>query len=235
MAATEKDHAVIAIAKQLNHIPEGEEYEKMISGMLYDSLVPELEAARWKARKWCHRYNTEFPGLDDPNFTMADAAKARYKKLTQIFGKVGEDAFIEPPLVLDYGCNISIGERFYAGMNTVILDCSLVLVGHRVMFGPNVSIFAATHETEVSSRRENIEFARKVAIGDDCWIGGGTVILPGVTIGKGCTIGAASVVSKDIPPWSVAMGSPARVVKTVQELPDMPPGRENFSAIERQG
>ena len=119
--------------------------------------------------------------------------------------------------------------------STVILDCSLVLIGHRVMFGPNVSIFAATHETEVSSRRENIEFARKVVIGDDCWIGGGTVILPGVTIGKGCTIGAGSVVSRDIPAWSVAMGSPARVVKKVQELPDLPPGKEGFSAVERQG
>lgn len=120
--------------------------------------------------------------------------------------------------------------------STVILDCSLVLIGHRVMFGPNVSIFAATHETEVSSRRENIEFAKPVVIGDDCWIGGGTVILPGVTIGKGCTIGAASVVSRDIPDWSVAMGSPARVVKSVQPLPDLRPGEEvDFKAVERQG
>lgn len=117
----------------------------------------------------------------------------------------------------------------------VILDCSLVTIGDRVMFGPNVSIFAATHETEVYSRRENIEFARPVVIGDDCWIGGGTIILPGVTIGKGVTIGAGSVVSKDIEPWSVAMGSPARVVKKVQELPDLRAGRESFSAIERQG
>lgn len=104
------------------------------------------------------------------------------------------------------------------------------------MFGPNVSIFAATHETAVASRRDNIEFARPVVIGDDCWIGGGTIILPGVTVGKGCTVAAGSVVSKDIPPWSVAMGSPARVVKKVQELPDLPPGEDvEFSAVERQG
>lgn len=103
------------------------------------------------------------------------------------------------------------------------------------MFGPFVSIFAATHETEVASRRENIEYARQVTIGDDCWIGGQTVILPGVTIGKGCTIGAGSVVSRDIPDWSVAMGSPARVVKTVTALEDMKDERASFVARERQG
>lgn len=103
------------------------------------------------------------------------------------------------------------------------------------MFGSSVSIFAATHETEVASRRENVKFARKVVIGDDCWIGGQTVILPGVTIGKGCTIGAGSVVSRDIPDWTVAMGSPARVVKKVTPLEDMRADRESFSAMERQG
>ena len=87
------------------------------------------------------------------------------------------------------------------------------------MFGPNVSIFAATHETEVESRRQNIEYGRPVVIGDDCWIGGNVVILPGVTIGRGCTIGAMSVVSRNIPEFSVAMGQPARVIKEVQHVP----------------
>ena len=86
------------------------------------------------------------------------------------------------------------------------------------MFGPFVSIYAATHETEVQSRRDNIEFAREVTIGDDCWIGGNVIILPGVTIGKGCTIGAGSVVTKDIPEYSVAIGSPAKVVKKVKPI-----------------
>lgn len=105
--------------------------------------------------------------------------------------------------------------------SVTILDCSLVTIGHRVMLGPTVSIFAATHETEVQSRRDNIEYARAVTIGDDCWIGGNTVILPGVTIGKGCTVGAGSVVTRDIPPFSVAVGSPARVVKKVTPVPDV--------------
>jgi acetyltransferase-like isoleucine patch superfamily enzyme len=108
-----------------------------------------------------------------------------------------------------------------AQSSLVILDCALVTIGNRVQFGPFVSIFAATHETEVQSRRDGIEFARPVVIGDDCWIGGNTTVMPGVTIGKGCTIGAGSVVTRDIPDFSVAIGSPARVVKTVTPVPDL--------------
>ena len=100
----------------------------------------------------------------------------------------------------------------------VILDCGLVTIGDRVLFGPFVSIYAATHETEVQSRRDYIEFAREVVIGDDCWIGGNVVILPGVVIGKGCTVGAGSVVTKSIPEYSVAIGSPAKIVKKVKPL-----------------
>ena len=103
--------------------------------------------------------------------------------------------------------------------STIILDCSLVVVGARVLFGPSVSIYGATHETSVQSRRDGVEFAREVHIGDDCWIGGNTVILAGVTIGQGCTIGGGSLVTKDIPAWSVAVGCPARVVKKVDEVP----------------
>jgi acetyltransferase-like isoleucine patch superfamily enzyme len=106
----------------------------------------------------------------------------------------------------------------FSDSSMVILDCGLVTIGDRVMFGPFVSIYAATHETEVQSRRDNIEFAREVYIGDDCWIGGNVIILPGVTIGKGCTIGAGSVVTKDIPEYSVAIGSPAKIVKKVKPL-----------------
>jgi acetyltransferase-like isoleucine patch superfamily enzyme len=108
-------------------------------------------------------------------------------------------------------------------LSMTILDCGIVKIGDRTMFGPGVSIFAATHETEVQSRRDGVEYAREVTIGNDCWIGGNTVIMPGVTIGDGVTIGASSVVTKDIPSFSVAIGSPARVVKKVQPVPDLPP------------
>ncbi|KAK9413936.1 putative Maltose/galactoside acetyltransferase domain-containing protein [Seiridium unicorne] len=149
-------------------------------------------------------------------------------------GGVGNGTFIEPPISIDYGCNIILGENFYSNFKyaqltagryrtslLVILDCGLVTIGNRVLFGPFVSIFAATHETEVQSRRDGIEYAKPVSIGDDCWIGGNVTIMPGVTIGKGCTVGAGSVVTKNIPDFSVAIGSPARVVKKVEPVPDI--------------
>jgi acetyltransferase-like isoleucine patch superfamily enzyme len=223
MATKQKNKEQLQLARSLNHIPWSEEYEKMISGMLYDSFASELSEARFKARRWCHEYNTTFP--DDPNATFDTLSKDRLVKLKEILGYVeGEDIFIEPPFRVDYGCNISIGARFYSNFNLTILDCGLVTIGNTVMFGPNVSIMAATHETEVQSRRDNIEYAKPVVIGDDCWIGGHVVILPGVTIGQGCTIAAASVVTRDVPPWSVAMGTPARVVKKVTALEDVQAG-----------
>lgn len=95
-------------------------------------------------------------------------------------------------------------------------------IGDRVLFGPNVSIFSATHETSVKSRRDGVEYAREVTIGDDCWVGGNVAIMAGVHIGNGCTIGAGSAVTRDIPAWSVAVGCPARVIKQVQPVPPIP-------------
>ena len=167
-----------------------------------------------------HRYSSHFP--TDPAADYDSLQKSRLEMLREIIGHVeGDDAFIEPPFSIDYGCNIRLGAAFYANFNLTILDCGLVTIGDRVLFGPNVSIFAATHEVEVQSRRDNVEYARPVVIGNDCWIGGHVVILPGVTIGNGCTIAAGSVVTKDVPEWSVAMGSPARVVKKVKQLEDI--------------
>lgn len=181
-----------------------------------------MNRARYRARAFAHKYNTWFPPSDtNPDDGFDVLAAERLKMLKSIIGRVGDDeVFIEPPFNIDYGCNISLGKRFYANFNLTILDCSLVTIGDRCMFGPNVSIFAATHEAEVQSRRDNIEYGRPVVVGDDCWIGGNVVILPGVTIGRGCTIGAMSVVTKDIPEFSVAMGQPAKVVKKVQPVPE---------------
>jgi acetyltransferase-like isoleucine patch superfamily enzyme len=218
MASTIKDESQLALARTLNHIPWSDEYEKMISGMLYDSLDKGLAAARFKARAWCHRYNHWFPH-DDPNADFDTLANHRQTELEKLLGSAGKDLFLEPPFSVDYGCNISLGDRVYANFNLCILDCGLVTVGARTMFGPNVSIFAATHETEVQSRREYIEYAGAVTIGQDCWIGGNVVILPGVTIGDGVTIGASSVVTKSIESFSVAIGSPAKIVKKVKPVP----------------
>ncbi|KAK6352054.1 hypothetical protein TWF718_005203 [Orbilia javanica] len=217
MANLEKDPEAIAFSRTLDNVPVCEDYDKMISGVLYDALVPELSDGRFRARKLLHRYNNYFPA----DATRDSLTDEREVMLREILGGAGKSPFIEPPFRVDYGCNIVIGERFYANFGLIILDTCFVKIGDRVMFGPNVSIFAATHETGVQSRRDNIEYGKPVTIGNDCWIGGNTTILPGVTIGKGCTIGAGSVVTKDIPDWSVAIGQPAKVVKTVDPVPDI--------------
>ena len=120
----------------------------------------------------------------------------------------GEEIFIDPPFRVDDGSNISIGKRFYSSFIMTILDSAAVTIGDRVMIGPNVLITRSTHETEVVSRRANLELAIPITIGDDIWIGGEVIIRAGVTIGDGCPMGAGSVVTRDIPSWSVAVGSP---------------------------
>ncbi|RYO81392.1 hypothetical protein DL766_001797 [Monosporascus sp. MC13-8B] len=217
MANTRKDEKAIETARGLSYVPWCEDYEKMISGMLYDTTAPALTEARLKARRFMHKYNHYFP--DDA--TADSLVRDREEMMKGVFGSMGKGVYVEPPINIDYGSNIIIGDGFYSNFNLVILDCAIVTIGNRVKFGPFVSIFAATHETEVQSRRDGIEFAKPVTIGDDCWIGGNVTIMPGVTIGKGCTVGAGSVVTKDIPDFSVAVGSPARVVKKVTPLPDL--------------
>ncbi|KAH6679237.1 maltose acetyltransferase-domain-containing protein, partial [Halenospora varia] len=140
---TSKNQDLIAKARNYKNIPWCEQYERMISGMLYDSFVPELEEARLRSRKLMKKYMDHLP--DDA--TAESLGKDREKMLSEHVGKLGKECWIEPPFYFDYGM--------------VILDCGLVTIGDRVMFGPFVSIFAATHETEVQSRRDNIEFARE--------------------------------------------------------------------------
>ncbi|KAK9238614.1 trimeric LpxA-like protein [Lipomyces kononenkoae] len=217
MANTEKNEEFIAYAKTLTGIPWCDDYERMISGMLYNSFVPELVTERLRARQKVTKYNAYLP--DDG--TAESIASERETMLRNIIGKVGKRAYIEPPFYVDYGCNISVGDDFYANFNATILDCSLVTIGDRVMFGPGVNLLSATHETSLESRRAGIEYAKPITIGSDCWIGGNVTVLPGVTIGEGCTIGAGSVVTKDIPPFSVAVGSPARVIKKVEPVAEL--------------
>jgi len=190
-------------------------YSNLCITFSYNPCIPELADARLRARKWMFDYNSS-PPIGD-NFD--EHIQACSAKLENIIGHVSDkESFIEAPFRVDYGSNIKLGKRFFANFNCVILDCALVTIGDRVMFGPNVTISTATHETSVASRRVNIEYAKPIVIGDDCWFGSGVQVLPGVTIGEGCTVAAGAVVTKDIPPWSVAMGIPARVVQKVEVL-----------------
>lgn len=167
-------------------------------------LEPELKAARKRAKQLCHQLNA----------LRADQTKARKPIYQELFGQVSS-AYIEPNFFCDYGTNIFLGEQFYANHNCVILDCAEVRIGDRVMFAPSVQIYATTHPLDPVERATGKEFCSAVTIGDDCWIGGGAIILAGVTIGKGSVIGAGSVVTKDIPEGVVAAGNPCRVIRTI--------------------
>jgi maltose O-acetyltransferase len=165
-------------------------------------FTPESAAARKHAKHLCQQLNA----------LRADQTKARKPLYQQLFAQV-ERAYIEPNFFCDYGTNIFLGDGFYANHNCVILDGAEVRIGARVMLGPNVQIYTTTHPLDASERATGKEFCAAVSIGDDCWIGGGAIILPGVTIGAGAVIGAGSVVTKDVPAAVVAAGNPCRIIK----------------------
>lgn len=127
--------------------------------------------------------------------------------MQSLFGKTGRSFVVEQPFHCDYGYNIEIGENFFANFNCVILDEAAVRFGDNVFIGPNCSFYTAGHPLDAASRNMGLEFAKPVTVG------GNVVVLPGVTIGDGCVIGAGSVVTKDIPPGTLALGVPCRVVR----------------------
>ncbi|KAL0568916.1 hypothetical protein V5O48_013058 [Marasmius crinis-equi] len=223
MAKSTKDDKILSIARDLNGVPWCEEYQKMVSGMMYDPLEPKLGQARHRARGLTHEFNSM-----DPRSLPADQfADARSAILEKLLGKVGKGTFIESPFRPDYGCNVIFGENCFVNFNLVILDTALVTIGSRVQFAPNVSLYTATHSTSVLSRIKFVEYGLPITIEDDCWIGGNVQVMPGVTIGKGSTIGAGSVVTKDVPAYSVVVGNPGRVIKTVQSVEEERADPEN--------
>ena len=180
------------------------ERERMISGELYDPADPELRAARVRARTLCQQFNA----------LPADAVEARRALLSELLGRP-TTAFITPPFQCDYGTNIELGDDVYFNVNCVVLDVAPVRIGARTMFGPAAQIYAATHPMSVAERRTGRELGRPVTIGEDVWVGGHTVICPGVTIGDGTIVGAGSVVTRDLPAGVVAAGNPCRVIRTL--------------------
>ena len=126
-------------------------------------------------------------------------------------------AFVNPPFYCDYGSNIYVGNNFYANYNCTIIDVAKVTIGANCFMAPNVAIYTAGHPVHPDTRNSAYEYGKAVTIGDNVWIGGNTVILPGVTIGSNVVIGAGSVVTKDIPDWCMAAGNPCRVRKAITE------------------
>lgn len=183
------------------------EKEKMLSGRLYKSFDAELLAERQRAKEIVFRYNSLQPSL----------IEERNELLRSLLGSVKGNFFIEPPFRCDYGCNIEIGENFYANYNLVILDCAKVTIGDNVLIGPNVGIYTAGHPLHFELRNEELEFASPITIEDNVWIGGNVVLNPGVTIGRNSVVGSGSVVTKDIPADVVAAGNPCRVIREITD------------------
>lgn len=183
------------------------EKEKMLSGRLYKSFDAELLAERQRAKEIVFRYNSLQPSM----------IEERNELLKSLFGSVKGNFFIEPPFRCDYGCNIEIGENFYANYNLVILDCAKVTIGANVLIGPNVGIYTAGHPLHFELRNEEWEFACPITIEDNVWIGGNVVLNPGVTVGRNSVVGSGSVVTKDIPANVVAAGNPCRVIREITD------------------
>lgn len=180
------------------------EKEKMIAGELYDASDPQLRADRTSAKKLLHRLNVT-------EYLVTESALEVLKELVpHTEGRL----YIEPPFHCDYGYNIFCGGNVYFNVNCVVLDVCPVKIGANVLFGPAVQIYTATHPLDKIHRRSE-EFGKPVVVGDDCWIGGGAIICPGVTIGSGAVVAAGAVVTKDVPANSLVAGNPAKVIRSL--------------------
>jgi maltose O-acetyltransferase len=175
------------------------EKQKMLAGELYRPDA-ELGAEQAAAKAWMARYNA----------ALASLPSERHALLCERLGHVGKDTAIRPPFFCDYGYNIRLGDGVFLNFNCVILDVVEVTIGDRTQIGPAVQIYAADHPRDAETRRAVLEFGRPVHIGSDVWIGGGAIILPGVTVGDGALIGAGSVVTRDVAEGATVIGNPAR-------------------------
>lgn len=191
------------------------EREKMVAGMLYDSADQELQDLRERCVHLCKKFND-----------LSELRAAEQKEvLKELLGSVGERLWIRPPLRLDYGCNVYLG-NVSINFNCTMLDVAPIRIGDNVQIGPNVSFFTASHpllakernaQFDETGRRYTLEYGKPITVEDNVWIGGGTIINGGVTIGHDAVIGAGSVVTKDIPAGVVAAGVPCRVIRPLTE------------------
>ena len=179
----------------------------MLAGEPYDPLDADLVAGRAHARSLTRAYNQ----------TTDEELGRRAALLAELLGDAGEGVWIEPPFRCDYGSNIYLGRNVFLNFDCVILDCARVEIGDNTLLGPGVQVYAATHPLAAGQRRAGVEYALPVSIGPDVWIGGASVICPGVTIGAGATVGAGSVVVADVPAAVVAAGNPCRVLRTLED------------------
>lgn len=181
------------------------EKQKMLDGELYYSPNPELCNERINCQEIIEKYN-KLSAKDDKN---------RQKILKELFGKEYKNLTIMSPFHCDYGYNIKFGENVFINYNCVILDTCEVSIGDNTMLAPNIGIYAATHPLDSKTRISYLEYGKPIKIGKNCWIGGSSVICPGVNIGDNSVVAAGAVVTKDVPPNSLVAGVPAKVIKKI--------------------
>lgn len=135
----------------------------------------------------------------------------------QLFAKTGNDIYVCPPLFVDYGCHVEIGDNFYANMDCIFLDVNRIIIGNNVMLGPRVSLYTAGHPIDPEVRASELEFGKEIIIGDNVWIGGNSVILPGISIGNNSIVAAGSVVTKNVEDNSIVGGNSAKLIRKINE------------------
>jgi maltose O-acetyltransferase len=179
--------------------------ERMLAGDLYLADDPELQAEAARARHL----------QDEFNRTSADQGGERRRILELLLGDLGEGVEIRPPFYCDYGHQIRVGARTFANSGLVALDVATITIGDDVQIGPNVQLLTPTHPLEPGLRRDKWEAAEPISIGSNVWLGGGVIVLPGVTIGADTVVGAGAVVTRDVPIGVLAVGNPARPIRTL--------------------
>jgi len=179
--------------------------ELMLAGLPYIADDPELTADSLRARRLAAAFNACDPGALDEQRQL----------LGELLGAIGPDSMIRAPFQCDYGYQIRIGARFFANFGLVALDVAAITIGDDVQLGPNVQLLTPTHPVDPEPRRAKWEAAQPITIGDNVWLGGGVIVLPGVAIGANTVVGAGSVVVRDLPANVLAVGNPARVIRHI--------------------
>ena len=184
------------------------EKEKMLKQMLYDANYDhDLLVQRTKAKELCYDFNNLRPSDE----------KGQIEILKKLLGKTKNNFIVTAPFWCDYGYNIEVGENFYSNHNLVILDGGKVTFGDNVFIAPNCGFYTAGHPIDFERRNKGLEYAYPITVGNNVWIGAGVQVMPGVTIGDNVVIGGGSVVVKDIPSNSVAVGNPCKVIRAITE------------------
>lgn len=179
------------------------EKAKMLAGELYDPSDPELAAEAAAGRAWMSRYNARLAASDEELHAL----------LSERLASVGAGVVVRPPFHCDYGYNISLGSGVFLNVNCIVLDVVEVTIGERTQIGPGVQLLTPDHPREPEARLSGLELGRPIRIGRNVWIGGGALVMPGITIGEDAIVGAGAVVTRDVRPGATVAGNPARPLR----------------------